>query len=754
MENASKRTVIVAEKPSVARELAKVLGVRGARADGYIADQRYVVTWAIGHLVNIAEPEEQDPAWGGRWSQQQLPMIPGRFKLAVLPSTSKQFSIVRALLTAEDTGEVINATDAGREGELIFRRIALMAGYDKPVKRLWANDMTEEGLKKALARTVPDEQKRDLGLAAFARAEADWLIGMNFSRLFTLKDKSLITVGRVQTPVLKLLVDRRREIEHFTPQDYWTVEASLAREGEAFEAVWHAPEEYKDTRLDAEDEAQAVAGACQGRTGKVLSVESRNGQQKPPLPFDLTTLQREANSRFGLSAKDTLTIAQALYEQKKLLTYPRTDSRYLTRELFKEALTHLRAVYRLFPEAASAAAERIKSGKHKFDCVNDKKVSDHHAIIPTARQADKNALSEDEWNIYEMVCRRFCAAFMAPAKYASSTVWAEIETHRFKATGKIFKDHGWLAAEPWRTAKDNPLPKVRKGSDVTAETVEAKKHQTKPPAHYTDASLLAAMETAGKLVDDEELREAMKERGLGTPATRAQTIETLISRKYVGKDKKRLIATDAGMHAVDLIESLLPDLVSPQMTGDWEKRLKDIEQAQDTYAAFMRDIRAQVQGGVSTVRNWRAYDRDGFPVAPPGAPPAQQAPRPAPQAPPPPPPRPRGLDRDGFPIEAPPAQAEQKPAAPLPAEPLGPCPLCGRDVLEQPESYDCAGRDDGSCVLCIKKKLLGGELPRAQARDLVVKGRTFKRGKFKSKAGKSFNAFLKLDGTRVEPLFE
>lgn len=793
MEHADTRTVIVAEKPSVAREIAKVLGLSGGGSRGFIADARHVVTWAVGHLVNIAEPEEQDPAWGGRWSQAQLPMIPARFRLAVLPSSRRQFDVVKGLLTARDVGQVINATDAGREGELIFRRIALMAGCDKPVRRLWANDMTEQGLKRALAGTVPDEEKRNLGLAAFARAEADWLVGMNFSRLFTLKDGSLITVGRVQTPVLKLLADRRREIENFTTADYWSVQARLAHGDEAFDATWHAPEEYKETRIDDRAAAEAAAEACAGQEGAILSVESKNGQQKPPLPFDLTTLQREANARFGLSAKDTLATAQALYEQKKLITYPRTDSRYLTRELFKEVLDHLRAVYHLFPEAAEAAAEGVKAAKKPFACVDDKKVSDHHAIIPTARKADKANLSEREWNVYEMVCRRFCAAFMPPAKFASSTVWAEVAGHRFKAAGKVFKDHGWLAAEPWRAAEDNPLPKLRKGSRVRAEAVDVKQHRTKPPAHYTDATLLAAMETAGKLVDDEELREAMKERGLGTPATRAQIIETLLSRNYVQRDKKRLVATDAGLHAVDLIGSLLPGLVSPQMTGDWEKRLKDIEQGSDTYPAFMHDVRQGVVDGVATVRNWRAFDRDGFPVPPPGSEPAPRAAEPESR---PAPPR-RRFDRDGFPIEdAPPtsdngrstdprqpradapeprapqtSEAAPQPdtpgldrdgfpvdadasAPPPPGEPLGPCPLCGKDVLEQPDSYDCTGRDDGSCPFSVSKRQLGGSLPRAQARDLIVKGRTYKRGRFVSKAGKPFNAFLKLNGARVEPLFE
>lgn len=755
------KTLIVAEKPSVGREIAKVLGVRGDGRGGFIQNDRYVISWAVGHLIGIAEPDEQNKEWSGRWNMNQLPMIPHKFKLAVIQSSQRQYGIVKSLMERDDITDCINATDAGREGELIFRRIQIMAGFTKPVSRLWASDMTEKGLKKALDNTLPDEKKRNLGLAAFARAEADWLVGMNFSRLFTVKNGSLITVGRVQTPVLKLLVDRRREIEHFTPQDYWTVVAALTHKDDTFNAQWYAPPEFKETRIDTEQDALAVGEACRGKDGKVDSVKSQSRQQKPPLPFDLTTLQREANSRFGLSAKDTLAVAQALYERHKLVTYPRTDSRYLTKELFGEILGHMRAAYHHFPEPAQIAAERIKGGKAKFACVNDKKVSDHHAIIPTAKRADKNRLSKDEWNIYEMVCRRFIAAFMPPAKYSATTLWAIIEDHRFKATGKVFKDLGWLSAEPWRTSKDNPLPKLRKGSTVTASDLEVKKHQTKPPSHFTDASLLAAMETAGKLVEDEELSDAMKDRGLGTPATRAQTIETLLSRKYIYKEKKKLIASDAGCNAVDSINSFLPHVTSPEMTGAWEKRLKDIEQGKDTYPAFMHDIRKAVHEGVYKVRNWRAVDRDGFPVAPPSQPSRVHA-NAAPVR--------RQLDKDGFPLEdhpkQPPRQKSatdangfptappQKKVKPPKGDSLGGCPKCGMPVFEQPNAFECAGAFDASCSFTISKHLFGGEVREEMARDLLTKGRTYKRMRGKSKAGKSFNAFLKLENGRIELLFE
>lgn len=595
------KTLIIAEKPSVARELAKVLGVKG-RGDGFVQDARYVVTWAIGHLVNIAEPGEQNPAWGGRWNMGQLPMMPSRFTLAVLPSTAKQYEIILKFLLDDGVGQVINATDAGREGELIFRRIYHLANCSKPIQRLWANDMTEKGLHKAFANLQRGEDKRNLGHAAFARAEADWLVGMNFSRLFTLRSGSLITVGRVQTPVLKLLVDRRREIESFEPRDYWTVEATCAHQETLFKATWHSAPDFKDPKIWSEEEGRAVAANCSTGSGVVLQMEKKKGRQKPPLPFDLTTLQKEANTRLNLSAQQTLSIAQDLYEKRKLITYPRTDSRYLTQELFAECLDNFRAIYNNFPVIAQRAAANIQAKKKKFECVNDAKVTDHHAIIPTALRAHPNALGSDEWAVYEMICRRFAAAFMDEAIFSSSTLWIGMGDHRFRATGKIFQDKGWLEAEPWRASADNPLPDLKKGGTVLVERVELAAHTTKPPAHFTDATLLAAMETAGKLVDDETLREAMKERGLGTPATRAQIIETLLARTYIAKDGKRLMATDLGCWAVDVVCSMIPHVASPEMTGEWEKRLKEMEQGAYTYGVFMHQVREMVSSGVHRVR--------------------------------------------------------------------------------------------------------------------------------------------------------
>ncbi|MBU1239047.1 DNA topoisomerase III, partial [Myxococcota bacterium] len=484
---------------------------------------------------------------------------------------------------------------------MIFRRIYLMAGCKKPIMRLWASDMTEAGLKKALGNLHSGESKRNLGLAAFARAEADWLVGMNYSRLFTLKSGDLITVGPVQTPVLKLLVDRGREVREFVPRDYWTIDALLGDKEEPFKAQWHELPELKESKIFEEARAREILEKCQGNTGTVDSVTKKDGTAQPPLLYDLTSLQREANTRHGFSAQDTLNIAQKLYERHKIITYPRTDSKHLTGEIFAEILNHLRAAYGPWPELAKAAAERVKQGL-SFAAVNDKKVTDHHAIIPTAKAPEMERLDDGERKVYELIARRFFATFMDPATYASSIVWVDIRGEKFKAQGKIFKNRGWLVAEPWKAQKENPIPNVKKGATVDNHGMEMPQKKTKAPTHYTDATLLGAMETAGKLLDDEELAEAMKERGLGTPATRAQVIETLVSRKYVMKEKKKLIATERGEKVITILDKVLPDVTSPEMTGEWEKKLKDIEKGELTYPEFMASIRGLVYENVMRIR--------------------------------------------------------------------------------------------------------------------------------------------------------
>jgi len=728
--------LVIAEKPSVAREVAQLLGGKNGtrKGNGFIESKDYIVTWALGHLVNIAEPEEQDPNWAGSWKLQQLPMIPKKFVLSILKNSSSQYSIVERLLSREDVDSIINATDAGREGELIFRRIYLKAGCKKPIQRLWANDMTEKGLKKAFNNLVDGTEKRNLGLAAFARAEADWLIGMNFSRLFTLKAGDLITVGRVQTPVLKLIADRYKEISNFKIENYHSLTAHINSNTNAstdtdtddspgktksnsivsdtkpaetnspvFESIWHKPPDFKDSKIDKPDEAKELKKKCEDHDALIEDVIKKKGKQKPPLPYDLTTLQRDANKRFGFSAKDTLTIAQSLYEKRKALTYPRTDSRYLTAEIYEEIRNHINAAAQHFPELAKDVLDRVNKTKKTFVCVNNKKVTDHHAIIPTGQKISKQALNKNEWIIYEMVTRRFFAAFLPEVLFSSSTVWLSINEERFKSTGKIFERKGWLEAEPWRSTEDNPLPQVKKGDNLTVSKLEQKKHKTKPPAHFTDASILRAMETAGKLVDDDELSDALKERGLGTPATRAQILETLLSREYVSKDKKKLIVTEKGLKAIEAIDSELPDITSPEMTGRWEKRLKDIEAGSFTYPEFMKNIRNLVAENVEKLRDARLKN-----------------------------------------CNLPHAEIDEK-------DGIGKCPLCGGTIVESDKAFGCANwkSDHGSCRFAIWKNMFGTTITKEIACEILENGKTKEQLNLISKAGKAYTARLVVKGNKV-----
>lgn len=432
-------------------------------------------------------------------------------------------------------------------------------------------------------------------------------------------------------------------------------------------------------------------------------MESKPGTQRPPLPFDLTTLQREANVRFGYSAKNTLALAQSLYEQKKCITYPRTDSRYLTKEVFGEILKSLRAIYHHLPDIAQKAADRITEKKYKFSCIDDKKVTDHHAIIPTTKKVDKGQLSPEEWNVYDMVCRRTIAAFLSEAKFQTSSVRINVKEERFIAKGKIFKERGWMCAEPWRSAEDAPLPSLRKGTRLDVVDMKSVTRQTKAPPHFTDASLLGAMETAGKFVEDEAMKDALKERGLGTPATRAQIIETLISRGYVTKEGKKLIATDQGREAAEVVSGMIPDVASPELTGNWEKKLKDIENATLSYAQFMREIRELVQRNVERVRSKN--------------------------------------------VSALILASRARVQRPLD----GNCPLCGAKIEESEKSFRCSRhrRAEGGCPFVIWKKIAGTDITAAMVQELLTLGRTTQSHSFISKAGKTFIARVKLENGRT-----
>jgi len=685
------KTLVIAEKPSVARDIARVLKAN-ERRQGYIENGQYVITWAVGHLVSICNPEEQDSGWKA-WELENLPMLPTEgLKQKASEKTLDQFKVIDSLLKSSDVSDIICATDAAREGVHIFQRIYRESDCSKPYKYLWAADMTDEGLRRAFSNLLDAAAKQGVSEAGFARSEADWLVGMNMTRLYSVKCNELVSLGRVQTPVLKLIVDRTNEIKNFEPEPYWMVEGNFGEE--PFKATWFAsPYESTNSKIDSKDEASAVLARCQGQTANVDSVDSKPGQSKPPLPFDLTTIQREANSKYGFSAQDTLSICQALYEKHKVLTYPRTDSRYLTEALFNDIEKHIKSAAANYGDLADMARARIQTEK-SFPCVNDKKVTDHHAIIPTGNAAKKDELSDKEWKVYDMVTRRFLAAFLAPARFKSTTMWICINEDRFKTSGKVFVDSGWLVAEPWRSTEDKPLPDLAQGDPVDVNGVDLLEKKTKPPKQFTEASLLGAMETAGKQVEDEDLADALKERGLGTPATRAGIIETLIKRQYIERQKKNLVATKKGLQIIETVDQLNPDLASPEMTGHWEKLLRDIEEGTYTYKDFMRRIHKFVSTNVDKGKQGTmSYKGSGL-----------------------------GSGK---------------------REVVGSCPLCGKDVAENKKSYGCTGYPD--CKFGIWKEIAKGKISSAAAKQLLAKGQTSRETKFISKSGKPFKACLKLD---------
>ena len=698
--------LIIAEKPSVAREIARIIGAK-TRRQGYLEGGGYLVSWAVGHICNISPPDRQDKKWSGTWNFSQLPMIPKKFKLEVNKRTKDQYQVLKKLLTSPEVTEVISATDAGREGELIFRRIYAHSRSVKPVKRLWLSSMTDEAISKAFVELKAASHYDTLGAAAYARAEADWLVGMNGTRAFTIKAGQLLTCGRVQTPVLALLVARRLEIENFKPQPYWEIDAIILGDGvvESFKATWHESPKLKERKISDESKAFEIIKKCLGHPAIVESSKLRKGSSKAPLLYDLTSLQREASSRYGFSAKTTLDIAQKLYEGRKAITYPRTDSSYLSASVFNEIAPHFRAIVPHYGDIIPKVRENFSRDARKFRCVNDKKVTDHHAIIPTSKQIDTSVLSDSESKIYDLICRRFMAAFMPDAKFQSSVAWLNINHEKFKAEGKVFDSLGWLDAEPWRIKQEGALPALAQGQELKVKELNKIAKQTRPPAHYTDASLLRAMETAGRRVDDEELAEALKEKGLGTPATRAAIIEMLITRRSAKREKKKYImATDRGVKAIEVISALLPILTSAEMTGEWERKLKLIEKNQLSYNDFMKAINAFVAEIVSTLGAAKVDYKPSDNVA--GA-------------------KNKIINN---------------------AEAIGKCPLCGGDVVDKGKAYGCINWKSNQCNFTIWKNAYGGKIAKRAAIELINQGQTTSKMDFYSNKKKTkYQAKLKLD---------
>jgi DNA topoisomerase-3 len=706
------KTLVIAEKPSVARDIVDALPGSFENNDTYYESDDTIVTFAVGHLVELVAPEEYDERFK-KWRMDDLPIVPEAFKLDARDAKArKQLKAIHKLLKRDDVDRVINACDAGREGELIFAYIYETSGVDKPVERLWINSMTKTAIRDGFERLRPGEQLHQLEAAARSRSEADWLVGMNATRAATIRGRAwvggVVSLGRVQTPTLALIVKREREIQAFVPEPYWLVHAQF---DPRYEGLWFEGDETRIMGKGGDKRADEIVTKVSGKDGVVESVERKEQSERAPLLYDLTSLQRDANRRFGFSARRTLQAAQSLYENKKAITYPRTNSRWLSGDLVPQLKP---TAATLAPIGEYKAAAEYVVGLQQLPLarvVNDSKVDDHHAIIPTDVEHDVDRFSPDERRIFDLVARRFLAVFHPPARYARTTVVTLVEEERFRTRGKVTLEAGWRGvygllsdADQQAQRQDEDaenesaeLPPLEQGQKVNCATAEVEAKETKPPPRYTEATLLSAMETAGKFVDDEELREAMKERGLGTPATRAETIETLIRREYIERVAKDLQPTPKGLQVITMLEE--HPLTSPELTGDWEKRLTDIEHGDDDRKKFIDDIADFTR---STVEKIAALDKEKL--------------------------RPERVE-------------------------LGPCPRCGAEtgeiIKENSKAYGCTSwksREETGCGFVIWKRVAGRTLTPEIARQLLEEGRTKEViSGFRSRAGKPFRARLVLN---------
>ena len=584
------KTLVLAEKPSVGRELARVLGCKQS-GEGFLEGEKYIVTWALGHLVELAAPEDYDKAWA-KWDMLTLPMLPEPMKTVVIPQTGRQFRAVQAQMRRGDVDELVIATDAGREGELVARWIMEKAGWRKPARRLWISSQTDKAIREGFAHLRPASEYDNLFRSARARSEADWLVGLNVTRALTCKHNAQLSAGRVQTPTLALIVDREEEIRRFVPKDFWTVAARLP----GFTATWR--DQNGQARLFDQARAEALTDKLAGKTGVLTEVKKTWKQTPPPAAYDLTELQRDANKKYAYSAKETLAILQNLYEVHKVVTYPRTDSRYIPDDVVSTLPERLRSV--LVEEYKPLAQELLRSRplQTKY-LVNNAKVTDHHALLPTEEQVDLWRLTGPERNIYDLIVRRFLAVLLPPFQYEEVSLTLTVEGEKLHAKGKIVKDPGWKAAydrtftleddEEDEDEREQSLPELRQGERLAVQSVKLNPGRTAPPKRYTEATLLTAMEHPAAQVSDREQGKILEETGgLGTPATRADIIEKLFSAFYVERRGKELVPTSKGVQVVGLAPE---ELRSAALTARWEKRLGDIAQGKEREQTFVEEMR-------------------------------------------------------------------------------------------------------------------------------------------------------------------
>lgn len=673
--------LVIAEKPSVAKSIANVLGADKSN-DGYVEGNGYIVSWCVGHLVELYSPSDYDDNLK-KYSFETLPIIPDNFRMKISESTSKQYRILKNLMECSDVDELVCATDAGREGECIFRYVYNLTGCRKPVKRLWISSVEDKAIRDGFNNLSPNSDYDNMFEAGFSRAKADWLVGMNFSRVFSCRYGSPLSVGRVQTPTLSMIVKRDNDVKNFVKQKFFTVELDC---GEIT---------VSSARMEDETTANRIAARCNSSTATVTGVDRTVKKVNPPKLYDLTTLQREANRQYGYTAQQTLDYTQSLYEGK-LVTYPRTDSQYLTEEMEQTALDTLNTIY----SAISHFKPNTEFEPNVKRLINNSKVSDHHAIIPTAEIANKNinGLPDGEKNILLLISAKLVMATAPIHTYESVKITVNCENTDFKATGKTVIEQGFKAVEKQTKShlkggnaedkedKEKALPTITQGQtfeNVKAESVE---HFTSPPKPFTEDTLLSSMETAGNSDYDEN--SDVEKKGLGTPATRASIIEGLVKRGFVERNKKQIVATEKGTSLI----AVLPDTVkSPKLTADWKTRLQAIEKGSDTANSFMNDIEQYVKEICSEY-----------------------------------------------------AEVDSNSVLSKKTEIIGICPKCGKNVIEMPKSYSCESGKDG-CGFTIWKSISEKTIPTVTVKELLQNKETGLITGFRNKDKKSFDAFLKLD---------
>jgi|CXWL01.1.fsa_nt_gi DNA topoisomerase-3 len=695
------KKLIIAEKPSVAADISRALGGFTRKGDYFESDE-YVLSSAVGHLLELTLPPEHDVK-KGKWSFANLPVVPPHFDLAPIERSEARLNVLLKLLKRKDVGAIVNACDAGREGELIFRYIAQYSKTKKPIERLWLQSMTQGAIRDGFASLRKDRDMLALADAAKSRSEADWLVGINGTRAMTAFNSKeggfyLTTVGRVQTPTLAILVEREEKIRVFQPRDYWEIHARFAAKAGEYAGRWLDPgfkkdedPERKPERIWKADRAEAIAAACDGKQGTATE-ETKPSTQASPLLYDLTSLQREANGRFGFSAKGTLSLAQSLYERHKALTYPRTDARALPEDYIatvKKTMDALTGIKEFAPFAKQVLKGGwVKPNKRIFD---NSKISDHFAIIPTLQTP--GSLSEPEAKLYDLVVRRFLAVFYPSAEFLQTTRITMVAAEQFRTDGRVMQSPGWLAVYGKSLQDDTvTLPAIVQGEKVNTLEIEAKANQTRPPARFNEATLLSAMEGAGKLVEDDELREAMAAKGLGTPATRAAVIEGLIYEKYVERLGRELKPTWKAFRLFFALRHFgVDEITSPELTGDWEFKLKQMEQAKLPREKFMEHIEQVARDLVKRIKSGT-------------------------------------IPEEAF------------------ASVAAPCPKCGGVIQETYRKFQCQ-----SCNFYIWPVLLGRDWSPEEVAELVTKKFIGPLNGFRSKQGRPFSAGMKLtDEFKIE----